>query len=63
MMPESGYETASIVGYLLRSWQQNALPDDVTMMSPALIKLYVSALAWIDEVHPCLGRERGASVE
>lgn len=36
MLPESGYETASIVGYLLHSWQQKAIPDVVTSFDQAL---------------------------
>jgi hypothetical protein len=36
MMPESDSETASIVGYLLRRWQQNAIPDGVTSFDQAL---------------------------
>ncbi len=40
MLPESDSETASIVGYLLRRWQQNAIPDGVTSFDQAL---YVSS--------------------
>ena len=34
-MAESGYETTSIAGKLLRSWQQNAIPDGVTNFDQA----------------------------
>ena len=36
MLPESGYKMASIVGYLLRCWQQKAIPDGVTSCDQAL---------------------------
>jgi hypothetical protein len=35
MMCESGYEMASVVGYLLCCWQQNAIPDVVTSCDQA----------------------------